>query len=550
VSGSASGRSAIALPWLCPTAESLLALTEPTPKVSLLQSDLGFLAHVARYLHPSLTPTCQPWHKSVLLQPSLAASAATLLETAHSKKMVIHAILPETLRASVEQAGHLAELLAEERSYPSPAMAGFVTRLAYLGWSVIGPARAEKCLAYPEHRLDSLEVQRRCFGLDIPTVTRRLMARWRFPNWLTATLSSLNLPSTDAVQLGAPQELFVIVRASLAVVEQMTTPVGFTSTHLTDDRPSEEAFLHAAKLFAQVPTALAHTPAHSPKPVGLYVRLLSNTAHSRKAEAASIIAAAEERIDKLTELLTDLRREFDHELRDAKLGGLAEFAAGAGHEINNPLAVISGNAQLILGKETDPGKQKALLTIIRQTKRIHDILQGTRHFARPPQPNVETVELARWLPGVVNSLSGEAEAKSISLTTDLHAVHRSLCVKADNAHLRQALGHLIQNAIEAAPKGGWVRVGVDPLPRFVRITVDDSGPGPEHEQLEHLFDPFFSGRSAGRGRGIGLSIAWRLAQLNGGDVRFTPKPDGTTRFTLTLPRELAQTAPVPQRKSA
>ena len=137
---------------------------------------------------------------------------------------------------------------------------------------------------------------------------------------------------------------------------------------------------------------------------------------------------------------------------------------GPGHEINNPLAIISGNAQLLLGRVVDAERQKPLLTIIRQTKRIHDILQGTRHFARPPQPAPESVEVARWLPGVLASLQGEAENKGLSLTTDVQGLDRALTVVADPQHLRQALGHLVQNAIDAAPKGGWVRVGVQGLP--------------------------------------------------------------------------------------
>jgi signal transduction histidine kinase len=70
----------------------------------------------------------------------------------------------------------------------------------------------------------------------------------------------------------------------------------------------------------------------------------------------------------------------------------------------------------------------------------------------------------------------------------------------------------------------------------LRITVEDSGPGPAAGHAEHLFDPFFSGRPAGRGRGLGLPTAWRLAREQGGDVTFEPMPGGPTRFVLTLPR--------------
>src|SRR5207247_8449903 len=69
----------------------------------------------------------------------------------------------------------------------------------------------------------------------------------------------------------------------------------------------------------------------------------------------------------------------------------------------------------------------------------------------------------------------------------------------------------------------------------IELIVEDSGPGPDAHQREHMFDPFYSGRKAGRGRGLGLSIAWRLARQLGGDVRFDEVPGSPTRFVLTLP---------------
>src|SRR5207253_8845878 len=109
----------------------------------------------------------------------------------------------------------------------------------------------------------------------------------------------------------------------------------------------------------------------------------------------------------------------------------------------------------------------------------------------------------------------------------------------DVEQVRIALTNLLRNAIEASPTEGWARlVLAPPMPGSpVEVLVEDSGPGPEPGQRPHLFDPFFSGRSAGRGRGLGLPIAWRLLRANGGDVRLeTTRADKPTRFLLTLPR--------------
>jgi two-component system, NtrC family, sensor kinase len=110
-----------------------------------------------------------------------------------------------------------------------------------------------------------------------------------------------------------------------------------------------------------------------------------------------------------------------------------------------------------------------------------------------------------------------------------------LAVRADAGQLQRIISNLVRNSVEAAPPNGWVRVSVESSADRVTIAVEDSGPGPTAEDVPHLFDPFFSGREAGRGRGLGLSVAWQLARQNGGSVSFNPTADGTTRFTLSLP---------------
>jgi C4-dicarboxylate-specific signal transduction histidine kinase len=107
---------------------------------------------------------------------------------------------------------------------------------------------------------------------------------------------------------------------------------------------------------------------------------------------------------------------------------------------------------------------------------------------------------------------------------------------ADPKQLRLSLAAVVRNGIEAVPKAGWVRVSCGVSGSRVRFLVEDSGPGLTPEAAEHAFDPFFCGRQAGRGRGLGLPTAWRLVRENGGDVRYDPAPDGVTRFVLTVPQ--------------
>ena len=104
-------------------------------------------------------------------------------------------------------------------------------------------------------------------------------------------------------------------------------------------------------------------------------------------------------------------RDFDVRLRDAKLAALAEFAAGAGHEINNPLAVISGNAQYLLSRSADPDSQQALETIIRQSRRISGIVSDMMQFARPRPPTARSVRLCEWVGRVVEDCRPAADGE-------------------------------------------------------------------------------------------------------------------------------------------
>src|SRR5207302_8037863 len=111
-----------------------------------------------------------------------------------------------------------------------------------------------------------------------------------------------------------------------------------------------------------------------------------------------------------------------------------------------------------------------------------------------------------------------------------------VAVHADPSQARTALACLLRNALEAAPAEGWAGVRVEVGGAgAVALIVEDNGNGPAPGDREHLFDPFYSGRKAGRGRGLGLPTAWRLARQHDGDVRFDAAAQGLTRFVLTLP---------------
>jgi signal transduction histidine kinase len=228
--------------------------------------------------------------------------------------------------------------------------------------------------------------------------------------------------------------------------------------------------------------------------------------------------------------------DLDLSLTELKLRALAEFAAGAGHEINNPVATIVGYAQQLLAGETDPDRRHALATIGAQAYRIRDMIGDIMLFARPPAPNPQPLDLSAILREMVEKFSGQAREASLRLQIEAGA---DVPIFADPVQLRIVISSLLRNCFEALTSGGTIGVEARDVTKEDRrravFSVGDNGPGFSASEREHLFDPFYSGRQAGRGLGFGLSKAWRIVRLHGGSIEVASPEAGGATFTVHWP---------------
>jgi len=227
--------------------------------------------------------------------------------------------------------------------------------------------------------------------------------------------------------------------------------------------------------------------------------------------------------------------EFQRQVERAKLLALKELAYGASHEINNPLANISARAQLLLRDEPDPERRRTLEAIDQQALRAHEMIADLMLFARPPQLRLESFAPAELAAEIARQVGRERLGRDIRLVLETDAAPPT--IRADRAQLGAALQALVRNALEAVGDHGVVTVSaaVGPDARGLRLTVSDTGPGLGPRQQAHAFDPFFSGREAGRGLGFGLSKCWRIVTEHGGTVRLEQPPGGGARAVIDLP---------------
>jgi signal transduction histidine kinase len=234
-----------------------------------------------------------------------------------------------------------------------------------------------------------------------------------------------------------------------------------------------------------------------------------------------------------------LETDFAATLEREKLESLRVFAYGASHEINNPLANIATRAQALLRNEKDPERKRKLSTIAAQAFRAHEMIADMMLFARPPSPEIKSFDVISLIREVIREVLPDAESQQTRLVFE--PTLESFMLAADPTQIGVAVKALVRNALEAMITGGIVSVGVgNPPPddmgtSWLDIVISDTGPGITPEVRRHLFDPFYSGREAGRGLGFGLAKCWRIAEMHSGEIRVESEPGGGATFRLRIP---------------
>ena len=244
--------------------------------------------------------------------------------------------------------------------------------------------------------------------------------------------------------------------------------------------------------------------------------------------------------DRLNEELVAVSRRLSNAqkevVRSRSLAMIAQMAAGAAHELNNPLAVISGRAQLLQRDCTDPDQTRALDAITEHAHRASRIVAELIQFAKPDAPKPVEANLSNLIESWCQHWRTHFSLSDDQLTCAI--ADTSATVFADVDQLREAVDAVMTNAIEAVqPTTARLQVNSpsSAADETVRLVVVDNGGGMAPSVLEHAVDPFFSHRPAGRGRGLGLSRATRLVEIGGGRLWLDSTKDIGTTVTIELP---------------
>ena len=260
-----------------------------------------------------------------------------------------------------------------------------------------------------------------------------------------------------------------------------------------------------------------------------------NTELERKVqESTAGLAEANEELRRINEELFETQKKL---ARSERLAIAGQLATSLAHEIGTPLNSISGHVQLLARrKDADQATSRRLQIIEKQIDNIVRTVKQLLSWSRKFELKVEMVELRRIIEEAVLLSSPALQLRKIRMKLDL----AKDCPKiyGDGGYLQQVLLNLINNSMDAMPRGGDLRIEtrlVAGAGKQVAVGVTDNGSGMSAETVAHAFDPMFTTKRLGTGTGLGLAICDQIVRQHGGTIEVESTPGKGTTFTLILP---------------
>ena len=244
--------------------------------------------------------------------------------------------------------------------------------------------------------------------------------------------------------------------------------------------------------------------------------------------------------------ITERKQTEEELIRSEKMASLGQLAASVAHEVNNPLAGIMIYVKLMLKKYNDgklqaEGTDEQLLKMQKELERTTRIIRNLLDFARQSEPSMAPVQINKAVEAALLLVGNQISLENVNLVKTLNP--QLPPVRADFDKIQQVLINIILNATQAMPDGGnlaistsvadGIRINND-IRKTVKISISDTGVGIPPENLEKLFNPFFTTKEKGKGVGLGLSVVHGIIQKHNGKIEVESKPNEGTTFRIYL----------------
>ena len=266
-------------------------------------------------------------------------------------------------------------------------------------------------------------------------------------------------------------------------------------------------------------------------------RMLANIEADKKKLKSTVLS--------LETANAELRKAHKEMIRTEKMASVGRLSSGIAHEIGNPIGIVLGYLDLLRQKDlADKERADYIERAQDEIGRINKIIRELLDFSRPAQDVKEEISVHAIIEEVAAMLRQQPMMKEITLDCDLGAGGHF--VKADPQRLRQVFLNLLINAsdaigLESEAAGGNIRIESKDIQtknagvKRLQIIVADDGPGISEEELNNIFDPFYTTKEPGKGTGLGLSVCFMIMEETGGAMWAEAAAGQGTRFILTFP---------------
>ncbi|MBT4399407.1 MAG: histidine kinase, partial [Bacteroidetes bacterium] len=229
--------------------------------------------------------------------------------------------------------------------------------------------------------------------------------------------------------------------------------------------------------------------------------------------------------------------------RADRLATLGELAAGAAHEIRNPLTSIRSTIQYLSNKIEDPEDRELALGLISEVDRINGIIQDMLSFSKPEDLKIEETDFKDIINQIMRLVESSAKSKKVEIVMNYLSVYETINI--DNNLMKQALINILMNALQAIDaQEGQIQIEVRDIASenpqsdedsMFLLEIRDNGKGIPKNLLEKIFDPFYTTKQ--EGTGLGLSITYSIIHRHGGEIKFQSEIEKGTLVKIKLPRK-------------
>ncbi len=262
--------------------------------------------------------------------------------------------------------------------------------------------------------------------------------------------------------------------------------------------------------------------------------VMTGRLRERTAEALRLYEETVQRNRELADINARLQSAQQQLVQSEKLAAVGHLTAGIVHDVKNPLAVIKGLAEILQEEDGLNGFVREQLTLIRDNaSRANTIVSDLLKFARQSTPEMSLRDLRETLQATLRLT--EYLVRKGHVHPHLELPEYAVLLTYDAQQIEQVLINLIQNAIQAMPNGGELRLTLQATAEWATVTVHDTGLGIAPENLRRIFDPFFTTKPEGEGTGLGLSVSYGIVTRHHGEISVESVLGQGTTFIIRLP---------------